>query len=233
MPRVRFRMSRCPRRRADGKLAQAKVKIGAAAALHVRVITFKGSAMRIASVPRLITLLFVLTAQGFPDDAPNPIRVGPGVTPPKVQYRPEPEYSREALNAGIQGTVVFEVVVNEAGRLVNVSVLSPLGFGLDEKAQETIAAWRFEPGRKDGKPVSILATVEVNFRLQGQSFDSKAEDRRVRFTLCEGRIPRAGTRRWRRSRNWPNRISPRRCMCWASCWKREMSSRATRNAPGC
>jgi TonB family protein len=177
-------MSRCPRRRADGKLAQAKVKIGAAAALHGRVITFKGSAMRIASVPRLITWLFVLTAQGFPDDAPNPIRVGPGVTPPKVQYRPEPEYSREALNAGIQGTVVFEVVVNEAGRLVNVSVVSPLGFGLDEKAQETIAAWRFEPGRKDGKPVSILATVEVNFRLQGQSFDSKAEDRRVRFNVA-------------------------------------------------
>lgn len=66
----------------------------------------------------------------------------------------------------------------------STSRLSPLGFGLDEKAQETIEKWRFEPGRKDGKPVSVLATVEVNFRLLGRSFDSKEEDRRKRFNVA-------------------------------------------------
>jgi len=75
-------------------------------------------------------------------------------------------------------------VVNEAGRIVNPSVLSPLGFGLEEKAQEAIEKWRFEPGRKDGKPVSIRATIEVNFRLQGRFYDGTAEDRRKRFNLA-------------------------------------------------
>jgi TonB family protein len=143
--------------------------------------------MRTVSVLRFTSLLFFLAGQGLPDDPPDPpnlVRIGPGVTPPKLKYKVEPEYSPEALNAGVQGTVVFEVVVNDAGRLTNLSVLSPLGFGLDEKAQEAIEKWRFEKGRKDGKPVGILATVEVNFRLQGQSFDSKAEDRRVRFNLA-------------------------------------------------
>jgi len=140
--------------------------------------------MRIASVLRLTGLLFLPITQGFPDDSPNPVRVGPGVTPPKVKYRPEPEYSPEALHAGVQGTVVFEVVVNEAGRIVNPSVLSPLGFGLEEKAREAIDKWRFEPGRKDGKPVSILATIEVNFRMGGRYYDSQAEDRRRRFNLA-------------------------------------------------
>jgi TonB family protein len=140
--------------------------------------------MRTASVLCLASLMRCLTAQSFPDDAPNAVRVGPGVTAPKLTHRAEPEYSPEARSAGIQGTVVFEVVVNELGGISNVSVLSPLGFGLDEKAQEAIVRWRFEPGRKDGKPVAVLATIEVNFRLGGQNFDSKAEDRRMRFNVA-------------------------------------------------
>ncbi len=37
--------------------------------------------------------------------------------------------------------------------------------GLDEKAIEAVMKWKFQPGRKDGKPVTVAAQVEVNFRL--------------------------------------------------------------------
>jgi TonB family protein len=37
--------------------------------------------------------------------------------------------------------------------------------GLDEKAVEAVEKWKFKPGFKDGKPVAVAATVEVNFRL--------------------------------------------------------------------
>jgi hypothetical protein len=48
---------------------------------------------------------------------------------------------------------------------VNPRVLRGVGYGLDEKALEAVAQWKFRPGAKDGKPVTVAATIEVNFRL--------------------------------------------------------------------
>jgi protein TonB len=47
----------------------------------------------------------------------------------------------------------------------NVKVQRSLGLGLDEKAIEAVKQWKFKPGYKDGKPVTVAATIEVNFRL--------------------------------------------------------------------
>ena len=47
----------------------------------------------------------------------------------------------------------------------DIKVVRPLGLGLDEKAIEAIKKWRFRPGVKNGKPVAVLVTIEVNFRL--------------------------------------------------------------------
>ena len=44
-------------------------------------------------------------------------------------------------------------------------VVRSLGLGLDEKAMEAVKLWKFKPGAKDGKPVTVAATIEVNFRL--------------------------------------------------------------------
>jgi hypothetical protein len=46
--------------------------------------------------------------------------VGPGVTRPKVRYKIETEYSREARDANVQGTAVFELVVNEQGKATDI-----------------------------------------------------------------------------------------------------------------
>lgn len=92
-------------------------------------------------------------------------RVGGGVTAPVPLYRPEPEYSEEARKAKFQGTVVLYVEVDTQGRPRNVRVTRSLGLGLDEKAIEAVEKWKFRPGYKDGKPVVVAASIEVNFRL--------------------------------------------------------------------
>jgi TonB family protein len=51
------------------------------------------------------------------------------------------------------------------GNAKNIRVVRPLGMGLDEKAVEAVAKWRFKPGMKDGLPVAVKANVEVNFRM--------------------------------------------------------------------
>ncbi|HUO30739.1 MAG TPA: energy transducer TonB [Bryobacteraceae bacterium] len=92
-------------------------------------------------------------------------RVGGGVTAPVPLYRPEPEYSEEARKAKYQGTVVLYVEVDPTGKPRNLKVVRSLGLGLDEKAIEAVEKWKFRPGYKDGKPVTVAATIEVNFRL--------------------------------------------------------------------
>jgi len=92
-------------------------------------------------------------------------RIGGGVSAPSVMSKVEPEYSEEARRAKWQGTVVLSVIVDELGRPRNIRVFHSLGLGLDQKAVDAVSQWRFKPGRKDGKPVPVIATIEVNFRL--------------------------------------------------------------------
>lgn len=124
----------------------------------------------------------VLARQGSPEE--ETVRVGPGITPPKAIHRVEPEYSEEARNARVQGTVVLQTVIDKAGRPTRITVLRPLGFGLDEKARAAVEKWRFEPATKDGKPVYVWVTVEVNFRIRDREFDEKAEKRRTAYNLA-------------------------------------------------
>ena len=92
-------------------------------------------------------------------------RIGGGVSPPSVLLKVEPEYSEEARKAKFQGTVILFVVVDEKGNPRELKVIRPLGLGLDQKAIEAVEKWKFRPGMKDGKPVAVQATIEVNFRL--------------------------------------------------------------------
>jgi len=106
------------------------------------------------------------------------------VSPPKVVHRVEARYTREARANGIQGTVLVEVAVGEDGKPINVSVLSPIGFGLDFQAVEAVRQWLFEPG-KGG-----TTTVEVKFRIFHRRFDPSAEERRNSFNLAVDAIQR-------------------------------------------
>jgi TonB family protein len=90
---------------------------------------------------------------------------GNGVSAPRAIYDPEPDYSDEARAAKYQGMVTLALVVRADGRPTNLRVARSLGMGLDEKALEAVRTWRFEPGRKDGRPVPVQIEVEVDFRL--------------------------------------------------------------------
>jgi periplasmic protein TonB len=86
------------------------------------------------------------------------------MTPPRPIVKVEPESTEEARNANHRGTVVVSVEIWPDGHAHNPRVIRGLGMGLDEKAIEAIVQWEFEPGMKDGKPVKVAATIEMNFR---------------------------------------------------------------------
>ena len=104
--------------------------------------------------------------------------------PPKPVTTIFPQYSKEARQAGTQGTVILFVRVGENGRPERVNLLSKLGFGLDQRAIEAVSQWRFEPGSLDGAPVPAWTTVRVDFRLAGRWFDAEREEHRTKFSLA-------------------------------------------------
>ena len=101
-----------------------------------------------------------------PAPGPGVYRVGGGVTAPQLLERVEPSYTEEARAARIQGSVLVYVVVQPDGTTGQIKVLRSLDVGLDQKAVEAVGTWKFKPGMKDGQPVPVQATIEVNFRLQ-------------------------------------------------------------------
>jgi TonB family protein len=117
----------------------------------------------------LFAVLLATSAAQEPPAAPPaataPYRIGGGVTAPTVTHKVEPEYSKEAARARFEGTVILFVVVDQDGKPTNLKVIRPLGLGLDQKAIEAVEQWRFKPGMKEGRPVAVQATIEVNFRM--------------------------------------------------------------------
>lgn len=91
--------------------------------------------------------------------------VGEGVSAPRAIYQPDPEYSEEARKAKFQGSVVLGAIIGADGRPRDLRVARSLGMGLDQKALDAVAKWRFDPATKDGHPVAVQVLIEVDFRL--------------------------------------------------------------------
>jgi TonB family protein len=88
-----------------------------------------------------------------------------GVTRPVVLEKEEPQYSEQARDAKIEGTVVLSIVVETDGRVYDIAVERGLEETLDDNAIAAVKRWVFKPAEKDGKPVAVAARIEINFRL--------------------------------------------------------------------
>ena len=88
-----------------------------------------------------------------------------GVTPPVAKFTPSPDFSEEARKAKFQGTVTLSAIIGTDGKPHNLKVVRSLGMGLDQKALQKVRTWLFEPGKKNGTPVAVAMTLEVDFRL--------------------------------------------------------------------
>lgn len=91
-----------------------------------------------------------------------------GVTLPKVIAEVKPQYTPEAMQARIEGTVMLSAVVRTDGEPEDIEITQSLDteHGLDKQAADALSQWRFEPGSKDGKPVPVRVDVEMRFSLR-------------------------------------------------------------------
>lgn len=90
----------------------------------------------------------------------------PGMSLPMCVYCPVPVYTDEARHVKIQGTVTLRVKVGSDGRASDIRIARGLGYGLEERAKETVSTWKFRPARDPaGRVTPAWITVEAVFRL--------------------------------------------------------------------
>lgn len=85
---------------------------------------------------------------------------------PAVLRKVDPVYTEAARRAGIEGVVSLRVRVTPAGIPENIEILQGLEPGLDQRAVEALAQWRFSPATAErGETVPWSGVVQLHFRL--------------------------------------------------------------------
>ena len=93
-------------------------------------------------------------------------KIGGDVSAPRLIYKVEPQYTDEAKQAKISGTVLLSTVVDAAGNPDNIQVVTGLDPGLDKNAIYAVSQWRFEPATKNNQSVPVQVQIKINYRLK-------------------------------------------------------------------
>jgi protein TonB len=88
-------------------------------------------------------------------------------TLPAGGYQVRPAYPDVARRMGAEGTTLLRIRILEDGAVGEVLVARSAGHpSLDEAAVEAVRRWRFEPAKRDGRPIQVWASLPIRFRLE-------------------------------------------------------------------
>ena len=100
-----------------------------------------------------------------PSDAVSLPKATPGIVTKGVLItKVEPDYPIDAKADGIQGTVIIQATINVQGRTENLEVISG-PTQLQQAALDAVKQWVYKPYLLNSKPVAVLTTISVIFKL--------------------------------------------------------------------
>ncbi len=87
---------------------------------------------------------------------------------PEYVTGPHPRYPDLLRQAGIDGRVLVEFVVDTAGHVErgSIKVLSSTNQLFDQPTREAIAASSYRPGRISGRAVRVRVQQPINFQIR-------------------------------------------------------------------
>lgn len=92
-------------------------------------------------------------------------RIGGDVLEGKLLRRITPVYPELARRAGVSGTVILEILVDETGCVRDITLLKGPHL-LVNAAKEAVSQWLYSPTVLNGEPVAVKALVTVIFTLR-------------------------------------------------------------------
>jgi protein TonB len=97
------------------------------------------------------------TAQEFNDSMVAPVMIS----------GPNPEYTQDAIERGIEGTIHVRCIVTVAGAVRACKVLRGLPY-MDRPVVSALEARKYKPAMAQGKPVDVYYTFTIRLKLPQQ-----------------------------------------------------------------
>jgi TonB family protein len=85
---------------------------------------------------------------------------------PKTLYMPQIPYPKAAKNEKIEGIAEISYIIDTAGRVSEIEILSTPHASFENAIRKTVLSWRFTPATKNGKAVSVKASKKIVFKLK-------------------------------------------------------------------
>ena len=96
--------------------------------------------------------------------SPTPVRVPQEVMSGLIREKVRPQYPEAARKSEIQGTVVLDATIGNAGNVENLQIISGQPM-LAPAAIDAVKDWKYNPYVINGEPVDVQTQVQVNFTL--------------------------------------------------------------------
>ena len=88
---------------------------------------------------------------------------------PEVLSGPQPQYPDLLRQAGIQGRVIVQAIIDTSGRAEppSVKVIQSPNPGFDQPAKTYVLRALFRPARVHGRAVRVLVNLPIDFKITG------------------------------------------------------------------
>jgi TonB family protein len=90
---------------------------------------------------------------------------GEGFVPVSATKKASAVYTPQASRDRVQGSVDLRIALDAAGTLRRIVIEQPIGYGLDARAVESMARWKFAPAKLAGRPVAAYALIRPEFTV--------------------------------------------------------------------
>ncbi len=115
---------------------------------------------------------------------------------PELQQFIEAVYPPDALRAGLEGSVMLELLVNTSGQVDSVFVVTSLEPGMDRAAAEAASQFVFSPAIANGEPVPVYLQFAYSFSIREQArqieeyvnFKGRLKERGTRIEIAEAMV---------------------------------------------
>ncbi len=84
---------------------------------------------------------------------------------PRAIYQPAPNYPSELQGKRVEGIVYVIFIIDKNGRVSNAKVQKSTHQAFERPALAAIKKWKFDPGKRGGKPVPFRMRVPITFSL--------------------------------------------------------------------